>query len=287
MRTGRPVRRAATLLEALLVVAIIGVLLGLLLVAVQKAREAAAVSACRNNMRQLGIAVHSYQTAFGELPPYTTGYPPGTPVGNWLFYLSPYLEAPALQSNLPSASANPVSSTAVVTGTGLTAVKLQVLRCPSDPSARLEAYWGTTSYLANWYALSGESGGYYAPAQRPENLTNGLSNTVLFAEAYQVCDGLPRMALTSTWYHNFGITQEEKPSDDPSYAPQDYTLFQTRPLVAGGANGCDKWRAQTPHVAMNVTLADGSVRAVQAGISGETWKHLLKPQSGAPVGSGW
>src|SRR5262245_8973484 len=77
-------RRAFTLIELLVVIAIIAVLIGLLVPAVQKVREAASCTSCRNNLHQVGLALHHYHDVEGSFPPgYICMAPGAPPLPNW------------------------------------------------------------------------------------------------------------------------------------------------------------------------------------------------------------
>jgi len=178
-------RRGFTLVELLVVIAIIGVLVGLLLPAVQAAREAARRMSCSNNVKQIGLAVHNYHSAYKQLPTHGTGTDgagtSGSPSGiglaqtaadapratnilevSWLVGLTPFIEQQALWEQI----SNPYSingTAAVIQAMGPTprrslthhntvaydpwVTDVPGFRCPSDPGVGLPAS-GRTNYGA-------------------------------------------------------------------------------------------------------------------------------------------
>ena len=173
-------KRGFTLIELLVVIAIIAILIALLLPAVQQAREAARRSACKNNMKQLGLALHNYNETHGALPPgcingagsAALGNQPATNGLNHTGYtlLLPFIDQAPLYNkwnfDIASGGATNGFFTAVVGGwpnanTPLGQNILPALLCPSDEGQTLEertdASWMATSAARTNYLFCGGS----------------------------------------------------------------------------------------------------------------------------------
>jgi prepilin-type N-terminal cleavage/methylation domain-containing protein/prepilin-type processing-associated H-X9-DG protein len=123
-------RQAFTLIELLVVIAIIGILIALLLPAVQKVRESANRITCQNNLKQLGLACHAYHDSFSSLPPghlATADYPKTTPGWGWSAFLLPYVE----QDNLN----RQIDFTQPLENSTVPQTVLKLFLCPSDQPA--------------------------------------------------------------------------------------------------------------------------------------------------------
>jgi len=171
-------RRAGfTLVELLLVIAIIGVLIALLLPAVQAAREAARRTQCTNNLKQIGLAVHNYHTVFGSFPPgnvvKTAGVCPGNAgaqvesedATNWLISILPYVEQKALYDEYDFEAYNEsppnrrVRETLVSTYVCPSDVGADKLTVPGDGPARADQL--NITYMPGSYrAMTGRSNGF-------------------------------------------------------------------------------------------------------------------------------
>src|SRR5262249_33174972 len=192
-------RRAFTLIELLVVIAIIGVLMALLLSAVQQVREAANRLTCQNNLKQIGLATQAYHDAHGQLPPMCSYYP--NRHGPLLYLLLPYLE----QGNLFEQS--PTGITLWIPGTPeIWRQPVKVYLCPSERSAPNGIYpqvvggmpgWGTANYAANYQVFGNPDVGNVASenmkgsARLSSSFPDGTTNTILFAEKFAVCALLP------------------------------------------------------------------------------------------------
>ncbi|RMG33137.1 MAG: DUF1559 domain-containing protein, partial [Planctomycetota bacterium] len=163
----RPRRRAFTLIELLVVIAIIAILIALLLPAVQQAREAARRSQCKNNLKQLGLALHNYHDVHKQFPP-TVDVPLAT--GNWgqkyvggskggyLVRLLPFVDQEPLfkliKFDVEGPGAGPEYQTFPGTSKRFTTQPIPVFMCPSDPSPDVRGNPNTTGRAKSNYALN-------------------------------------------------------------------------------------------------------------------------------------
>lgn len=243
-RTGNwRTRRGFTLIELLVVIAIIAILIGLLLPAVQKVREAAARMACSNNLKQLALASHNYESTVGQFPP---GHDVNSigPICRVLPYMEQSVIYQQLNLNLTS------SQWWFNIGSNLTVAqsKIKTLLCPSTtefavtdggifvvaygtagtdftplwggPPVNTHLYYpsttlGRTNYLGvagSWVYGQGYYGVfYYNRPMKIQGITDGTSNTMMFGETIGGNFGAPNQPIVyyswmcSSLYTEFGL----------------------------------------------------------------------------------
>lgn len=175
--------RGFTLIELLVVIAIIAILIALLLPAVQQAREAARRSQCKNNLKQLGLALHNYHDTFNTLPIGVLDAPPaGVAQGDWTWstMILPYIDESALWKKLNV-------GTGVFPGSGnndnrahpLSGLEIGAFICPSDPGDPVNRYFkynGKSNYPASNNLMFTNSNIKF------RDITDGTSNTFLVGE---------------------------------------------------------------------------------------------------------
>ena len=294
-------RPAFTLIELLVVIAIIGVLIGLLLPAVQKIREAASRMKCANNLKQIGLAMHNYHAAFDHFP---AGYESATaglngdglgPGWGWGATLLPYLEQDNLHRRIDFTRdiADPMHATVRVQ-------KLTVFRCPSDGNARDTFTVISASgpicevAFANYVGVGGTfevsefpdtgTGVLFRNSRtRTADITDGTSNTVMAGERAS------KQSPMTTWVG--AVTGSHVPPVlNPSYEDEEppvLCLTNTGEAAAGrvpnNAFGHVEDLNSRHPAGVNILLSDGSVRMVHNTIDPRAWE-ALGTRAGGEVG---
>jgi prepilin-type N-terminal cleavage/methylation domain-containing protein len=304
-------RTAFTLIELLVVIAIIGVLIGLLLPAVQKVRDAAARTQSSNNLKQIGLALHGFHDIHQKFPPgYQSGYPGQAPPAidaapgwAWGTFLLPHLEQGNLYNllrlDLPCWDA--ANAAAVTT-------RLPVFVNPAAPNAgptmrvrdetgAVLAEFGISHYVANngqdetwaydWPDLSGLRGigpFFRNSKTRIASVTDGLSNTVFIGEHTTISDKtwvgvVPGAIVCPIDPNRFPFTE----CDDAA------TLVLSHSGPAAGEDDiihppsfptCHVCQMYAPWPGGLVLLGDGSVRFIPTSINVNTWAALCSMNLG-------
>jgi prepilin-type N-terminal cleavage/methylation domain-containing protein len=304
-------RQGFTLIELLVVIAIIAILIGLLLPAVQKVREAAARISCGNNMKQLGLATNSYVSAHSYLPAIWAGptsQHPENDIGSLHYFLLPFMEGGGIVAAAESPG-NPAGFQNTSFSPLARQNQVKNFICPSDPTLLANAVpgsggvnWASTSYSGNIAVFD--------PAGTGDLITGmprGTSTTVMFAERYKQCGtvggavapstpvwaaygGQPNTAGTTNVDNSQGSYSSIAAFGMPNYPAggfsqyASYNHFQSNPA----ANACDPTVTQSPHIGvMLVGLGDGSVKAVNSGVTNAAWALACTPATIAPLDNSW
>jgi prepilin-type N-terminal cleavage/methylation domain-containing protein len=265
--------RGFTLVELLVVIAIIGVLVALLLPAVQAAREAARRSSCQNNLKQIALACHNYHDTTGKLPPASTATNLAGSSG--FAAILPFLEQNNTYTlyDFSQGNSSPVNLAAV-------SQRIPTYLCPSAvfirqvPIAGCDAnnrapgtYAFSTGSLDPWAANNGAIANASTPQTNFASILDGTSNTLMLGESTWTikdylftsgpCNGQVRGGFTY-WSSPYPLA----------------TAFTTRgpfnpKLLNGDSNRLSNFRSNHPGI-VNMANVDGSVRVVS-----ETIDHFI------------
>jgi prepilin-type N-terminal cleavage/methylation domain-containing protein len=253
-------RRGATLLEVLIVIAVIAVLVGLLIPAIQRVRENASRTQSMNNLKQIMLAVHQFAGARNGALPSVEGTPndPYFPI-SYCYVLLPYLDGQA-----------------------------SIFVSPADPSFAAAVQFQLSSYAANAQVFGDNS-------RYPASIPDGTSQTIGFAEHYAQCADKEFWIGSTGMFGNVRatfadrlaepITQGTPPVSQSNTAQYNLHLtFQIAPALAD----CDPYVPQTPHRSgMLCAFMDGSVRVLGPSVSPTVFWGLVTPAGGEVLGNDW
>ncbi|MCC7423417.1 MAG: DUF1559 domain-containing protein [Planctomycetaceae bacterium] len=308
-------RRAFTLIELLVVIAIIAILIALLLPAVQQAREAARRTQCKNNLKQIGLALHNYESAFGLFPPSSTS---GLGKGVWSYaslsgmslshpdihlhsfasLILPYIDQASIYNKI-----NYNVSALAPANQAMAATVLPFYRCPSfsgvDYSTN-SAYTAiaTTFAIRNYVAMGAVSAASLAPGSSPQgvmypgskskirDITDGTTNTILIAESREQdasvwIDG-SSASVCARWLDPTNM------STVPYYGGPtvsiNYTVYFPN-LYGPSAAIEQKWGPSSMHAGgAQHLLADGSVRFISQNLNVQVYDALTTRAGNEVVG---
>ncbi len=299
-----------TLIELLVVIAIIAILVALLLPAVQQAREAARRSSCKNNLKQIGLALHNYHDTFGRFPPGTvrrTGWSGvnswTTSMIGWQARILAYMEQSALFDAIDwerepgNGGVNNQNRRVIVDG----------YRCPTDPGTSGRAV-RTDHAWTNYFACVGNRLTHTAnpglqqgcfdlnSSVQFRDILDGTSNTIAVGEG--IIGYAPHLNVNTTGTYPFcdpegaEMTGNTRRGFSWFFAQHGRAYAFTTALEPNSPNpdcgnntGQYGFAARSLHKGgVQVTMADGAVRFVSENVNLITWNNLGHKSDGNPIG---
>jgi prepilin-type N-terminal cleavage/methylation domain-containing protein/prepilin-type processing-associated H-X9-DG protein len=301
-------RNGFTLIELLVVIAIIAILIGLLLPAVQKVREAASRMKCQNNLKQIGLGLHNYHDARGQLP---TGWDFATSWGA-LAHVLPYIEQDNVHRMIDFAQ--PINEPVNVPSQQVT---ISTFLCPSDKQNPMPSLGAATNYHGNngnWVVFVRARGlnenapqpnGVFFTESRGitiQGITDGSSNTAFYSErvlgdgnmglvspledTFNGPNGAPGQPdsadLAYTWCQSVDITNPANQFPIFMGAPWGHGQHCYQHIIPPNGRSCG-WlpslraamTASSRHTGgVNVVFGDGSVRFIRDSIDILTWRAM-------------
>ena len=292
-------KRGFTLIELLVVIAIIAILIALLLPAVQQAREAARRSQCKNNLKQIGLALHNYHDTHRTFPPGYVEQETTDALGNWAWgaFILPFIDQASLYNTI-GVGDGPSLAVALNTQSVQDALEtpMPAFRCPSDVGKDLTdndvrrimnagptpapAYRDQprSNYVGNNDAqgitLTGDGIFYRNSRTRMRDIVDGTSNTILVSErATEI--GNPSGGIYSC--DAAGLVGSKYEPTNPTWEAE--TLPQVMFAAAYGINSittanCRRGAGSFHEGGAHVVLCDGAVRFLSENIDHSSYGNI-------------
>ena len=308
-------RRAFTLIELLVVMAVIGVLVAILLPAVQQAREAARRSSCQNRLKQLGLAVLNYESTHSVLPPGAVAARNGTATSNcellgftnqesrapWTVLLLPYLEQQQLYNEFKLEQPffglrHPIAGTA--NETAQTKPAPAVFQCPSSPNSSIPtnlSYFGVQGggpfpdctgagfYVGRVFFYNGAF--YINSSTRIADLTDGASNTALLGETRYLSVAGPNPPYEGTWASSiwFGFLSEGSMYVTLAGMMEPPNSCPANPALNWAGEFQTRTFGSFHYGGFHVALGDGAVKFLSDSIDTSVYWKIGARNDGKPV----
>ena len=300
-----PAPRAFTLVELLVVIAIIGILVALLLPAVQAAREASRRTQCGNNLKQLALAVLNYEGIYKVLPPgevhggaWNNGYASdngGRPhcdwdaqIGCWMNLIFPQLE---LQMDYDKLDFSIHPQYASADNREIMQRPYGMFLCPSDPYRGLTTVWGVADnrcYIIHYFGVAGPNeastlqfpdaaaGSTYGHCNVHEGIFYNDSNVRLAS----IIDGTSTTAMLCETWARLSVNHNAANESSRGMNLHAVVYFGYTP----NSDHSEPWRANSFHPGgVQIAFADGSIKFVTDSIDLTTWRAISTIAGGEAV----